>query len=106
MYLRGTYTESSRKGGVRSEQTKTDLYLCESEHRRGHGRRTAEGLHRGQPTEGGRRHPESAAEAGRAAGGPAGAKAVRAKGARSAPRRSRGAGARVPDAGLFPAGAE
>ncbi len=91
MYLRGTYTESSLKGGVRSEQTKTDLYLCESEHRRGHGRRAAEGLHRGQPAEGGRRHPESAAEAGSSGRGPAGAAAVHPKGARGAPRRGRGA---------------
>ena len=91
MVLRGTYTESSLKGGARSEQTKTDLHLCEPEHRRGHGRRAAEGLPRSQPAQGGRRHSEGAAGAGRAAGGPAGAKAVRAKGARSAPRRGRGA---------------
>ena len=106
MYLRGTYTESSRKGGVRSEQTKTDLYLCESEHGGGHGRRAAEGLHRSQSAEGGRRHSQSAAGAGRAERGSAGAAAVRAKGARGAPRRGRGAGAPMPDAGLFPAGAE
>lgn len=93
MYLRGTYTESSWKGGARFEQAKTDLHLCEPEHRGGHGRRAAEGLHRGQPAQGGRRHPESAAGAGRAAGGPAGAKAVHPKGARGAPRRGRGAGA-------------
>ena len=106
MILRGTYTESSWKGGARSEQTKTDLHLCESEHRGGHGRRAAEGLHRSQPAQGGRRHPEGAAGAGRAAGSPAGAKAVRVKGARSAPRRSRSAGAQMSDAGLHPAGAD